>query len=115
MTSPEERQVVTEAIGKRIVSISRSVNKENLEWMKKWDTEIAPKIKKETPENYAIKLEEIVHGIWTLIFVEYPDSVKENGQKQFISSLSGQRLERNIGKANKKPLIQGKLGKNSSA
>ena len=91
---PEERQVVTEAVGKRIDSISQSVDKENLEWMKKWETEMAPKIKKETPENYARKLEEIVHGIWTLIFVEYPDSVKENGQKQFVSSLSGQRLER---------------------
>lgn len=91
---PQERQEITEAIGKRLDNITQSVDKENVEWMKKWEMEVAPKIKQETPENYARKLEETIHGIWQQIFVEYPDSVKEVGQKQVVSPLSGDRLER---------------------
>lgn len=91
---PQERQEVTEAVGRKIDSITVSVDKENVEWLKKWQTEMAPKIKEETPENYARRLEETIHGIWTQIFVEYPESVKAVGQKNIVGSLSGERLER---------------------
>jgi len=91
---PEERQKVTEAIGKRIDTLTKSVEKENLEWMKKWETEIAPKIQKETPEYYARKFEDLIYGVWTQMWVEYPQSVKEVGQKQLVSSVSLERLER---------------------
>ena len=91
---PQDRQEIAETVGKRLDVITKSVDKETVEWMKKWETEIAPKIKQETPEHYARKLENNIYDIWTAIFVEYPDSVKEVGQKQFVSSLSGDRLER---------------------
>ena len=91
---PEKRQEVAEAIGRRLDTIAKSVDKETLEWMKKWETEIAPRIKEETPERYARKLEDIIHGMWMRIWVEYPQSVKEVGRKHLVSSLSLERLER---------------------
>jgi len=91
---PQERQEVTEAIGRRIDSISQSISKENLEWMRKWETEIAPKIEKETPEHWARILEDTIYGIWNQIFVEYPESVRQTGQKRLANSLSLERLER---------------------
>jgi len=91
---PEERQEIAEAIGRRLDTFTKSIDKETLEWMKKWETEIAPKIKQETPERYARRLEDILYGIWTQIWVEYPQGVKEVGQKQLVNSLSLERLER---------------------
>ncbi|MCK4320797.1 ParB/RepB/Spo0J family partition protein [Candidatus Bathyarchaeota archaeon] len=91
---PEQRQEVAEAIGRRLDIITKSVDKETLEWMKKWETEIAPRIKEETPERYARSLENVIHGVWVRIWVEYPQSVKEMGRKHLVSSLSLERLER---------------------
>ena len=91
---PEQRQEVAEAIGRRLDTIAKSVDKETLEWMKKWETEIAPRIKEETPERYARKFEDIIHGMWMRIWVEYPQSVKEMGRKHLVSSISLERLER---------------------
>lgn len=91
---PEQRQEIAKAIGRRLDTIAKSVDKETLEWMKKWETEIAPRIKEETPERYARSLENIIHGVWVRIWVEYPQSVKEMGRKHLVSSLSLERLER---------------------
>lgn len=91
---PEKRQEVAEAIGRRLDSLAKSVDKETLEWMEKWESEIAPRIKEETPERYARKLEDIIHGMWMRIWVEYPQSVKDMGRKRLVDSLSMERLER---------------------
>jgi len=91
---PEQREEVAEAIGRRLGSLAKSVDKESLELMEKWETEIAPIIKEETPERYARKLEDVIHGVWVRLWVEYPQSVKEMGRKQLVSSVSFDRLER---------------------
>lgn len=91
---PEKRQEIAEAIGRRLDTIAKSVDKETIEWMKKWETDIAPRIKEETPERYARKIEDIIHGMWMQIWVEYPQSVKEMGRKHLVSSVSLERLER---------------------
>lgn len=91
---PEKRQEVAEAVGRRLDTLAKSVDKETLDWMEKWQREMAPRIKEETPERYARRLEDIIHGIWMRIWVEYPPSVKAIGQKQLVSSLSMERLER---------------------
>lgn len=91
---PEEREKIAETIERRLDALAKSVDKETLEWIEKWKSDITPKIKKETPERLAMKLEEILHGIWIQIWVEYPQSVKEVARKQMARSFSMERLER---------------------
>lgn len=48
----------------------------------------------ESPERYAMRLEEIIHGIWFMIGAEYPQKGKEVAQAKRVSSFSTDRLER---------------------
>lgn len=91
---PSQQGQVADTIGRRLDTLTKSVDKETLGWMEKWETEISPRVKEETPEHYAMKLEELIHGIWIRIGVEYPEKVKEFGQKKIVKDISSERLER---------------------
>lgn len=91
---PEKREEIADALERRLDTLAKSVDKENIDWMEKWESEIVPIVNEETPERYAMKLEEIMHGIWVRIGTEFPQKVKEINQAKLVSSFSTDRLER---------------------
>jgi ParB family chromosome partitioning protein len=91
---PEQRKEISEAVEGRLDTLAKGIDKKTLEWMEKKELEIAPWMKEETPEEYAMKTEEILHGIWIRLWVEEPQSVKETWRNQMASALSTDRLER---------------------
>jgi ParB/RepB/Spo0J family partition protein len=95
---PEKREEIAESVERRLDTLTKSVDKENIDLMEKWksekESEIVPRVDEESPEQYAMRLEEIIHGIWVMIGAEYPQKGKEVAQAKRVSSFSTDRLKR---------------------
>lgn len=95
---PEKKEEIAESVERRLDTITKSVDKENIDLMEKWksdrESEIIPRVDEESPEHYAMRLEEIIHGIWFMIGAEYPQKGKEVAQAKRVNSFSTDRLKR---------------------
>jgi ParB family chromosome partitioning protein len=95
---PEKKEEIAESVERRLDTITKSIDKENIDLMEKWkserESEIIPRVDEESPEHYAMKLEEVIHGVWFMIGAEYPQKGKEIAQAKRVGSFSTDRLER---------------------
>jgi ParB family chromosome partitioning protein len=95
---PEKKEEIAESVERRLDTLTESVDKENIDLMEKWrserESELIPRVDEESPENYAMKLENVMQGIWNLIGAEYPQKGKEVAQAKRVSSFSTDRLKR---------------------
>lgn len=95
---PEKKEEIAGSVERRLDTLSKSMDKESVALMEKWkserESEIIPKINEESPEHYAIRLEEMMQGIWFMIGAEEPEKGKAVGQSKRVSSFSTERLNR---------------------
>jgi ParB family chromosome partitioning protein len=98
---PIERERLAKSVGERLDYLAKKVelqrqieeDEELREMLKKWRANVVHKVSEETPVRFVKNFEELLHGIWTRIGVEYPTTVKDIGRRELVKALPLDQLE----------------------